>query len=202
MFGVYNTALWPAAALLWVVTLVVMLAFYRRRARMSRVVLVVLAIHWLWSGIVYHLMYFRVINPAATLFAGLFIVQGVLLLQRSLFSEFTLSSHATAWSRVGMALVAYSLVYPGLGLLAGLAYPRMPVFALPCPTTILTAGVLLSAPIRDARSLSVIPILWAGIGGSAAFALGIHADLGLVAAGAVLLAFVLVGPRPSVATAR
>jgi len=37
----------------------------------------------------------------------------------------------------------------------------------------------------------VIPILWAVIGGSAAFALGVRTDLLLLAAGAVLLIWIV-----------
>jgi hypothetical protein len=39
-----------------------------------------------------------------------------------------------------------------------------------------------------------VPLIWAGIGSSAAFALGIRADLALVAAG-LALAFNVLAPR-------
>ncbi len=196
VFGVYNSAWWPAAALLWIASLVVMVAFYQRGAGMTRVVMVLLAIHWAWSGIAYHLVHFRHINPAAALFAAVFIIQAALFLWWGLRrSGFALSPGSTGWSRAGMALVVYSFLYPGLGLLFGLMYPRLPLYGVPCPTTILTVGILLSAPVRDARWLAVIPILWSGLGGSASLSLGIRADFALLAAGALLLAFLLVGPK-------
>ena len=196
VFGAYNATMWPAALLLWLASVVVMVAFYRRGAARTRAVMVLLAIHWLWSGVVYHLLFFRPINPAASLFAAMFVLQAVLLLRWGLrSSRFVLTPRSTVWSRVGTAFVAYSLVYPGLGLLFGLSYPRLPLFAVPCPTTILTVGVLLSAPKRDVRWLGVIPILWAGVGGSAALSLGVRADFALLAAGAVLIAFLVVRPH-------
>jgi hypothetical protein len=78
----------------------------------------------------------------------------------------------------------------------------MPVFAVPCPTTLFTAGLLLNSAGLP-RLASVIPLLWAILGGSAASALGIRADLALVVA-AVLLAIDVVAPaalgaRPTLA---
>lgn len=191
IFGAYNTALWPAAAVLWIATLGVMLAFYRRGARMSRAVVLLLTIHWAWSGVVYHGMYFRTINPAATLFAALFIIEALLLLWRGMASPgLQFEPGASSWSLVGMVLVGYAMAYPGLGLLLGLTYPRLPLFAVPCPTTILTAGVLMSAPPRNVRWLAVIPIVWAAIGGSAAVMFAIRADFALFVAGVLLLVFI------------
>lgn len=202
VFGAYNAAMWPAAVILWLASVTVMVAFYRRGATMTRSVMVLLAIHWLWSGVAYHLMYFRPINPAATLFAAMFVLQaGLLLRWRFRGSAFALTLGSSVWSRAGAALVAYSLLYPALGLLLGLSYPRLPLFAVPCPTTILTAGILLSAPVRDVRWLGAIPILWAGIGGSAALSLGIRADFALLVAGTLLIAMLVVRPRASTVTA-
>jgi hypothetical protein len=86
---------------------------------------------------------------------------------------------------LGGVLVGYALVYPFLGLAFGLQYPRLPLFAVPCPTTLLTAGWLLAAT-GVPRVVNIVPLAWAAVGSSAAFALGIQADLALVAAGIVL----------------
>ena len=71
-----------------------------------------------------------------------------------------------------------------------MSYPRAPSFGVPCPTTILTAGLLLLLPRREARLVAVIPVIWAAIGGSAAFLLAIRADLALLLAGGFLLPYV------------
>jgi len=194
VFGAYNTAVWPVAVLLWLATAGVVLAFYRRGAEVSRALTVLLAVHWAWSGGVYHLIYFRAINPAAVLFGTLFIIEAVILAWLGLGSQRLRFSASTGWARVGALLVVYALAYPGLGLLFGLEYPRLPLFGVPCPTTILTAGVLLCAPPRQVRWVAVIPLLWAAVGGSAAFVLAIRTDLALVVAGIVLLAYIA---RPS-----
>ena len=85
------------------------------------------------------------------------------------------------------ALIAYALLYPGLGPLFGLSYPRVPSFGVPRPLSLLTVGLLLMASPRQARIAAVIPLIWTGIAGSAAFLLGIRADLALLPAGAALI---------------
>jgi hypothetical protein len=65
---------------------------------------------------------------------------------------------------------------------------------VPCPTTILTIGFLLAVDRSLPRLVAVIPLLWAFIGGSAAFLFGVRADLMLLAAG-VALAVDLIRPR-------
>lgn len=94
------------------------------------------------------------------------------------------------WAPLAAVLVAYALVYPGLGLLLGLEYPRMPLFGVPCPTAILTCGALMLVPQREARPASIIPILWSAVGGSAAFLLDVTADLALLFSGVALFVYV------------
>ena len=75
--------------------------------------------------------------------------------------------------------------YPLLGLLVGHRYPAFPTFGLPCPTTILTIGLLVLAGPRAPRVLWIVPLLWSAVGASAALSLGMHEDLSLPAAGLV-----------------
>ena len=61
----------------------------------------------------------------------------------------------------------------------------MPVFPVPCPAALVTAGLLVASTDVPRLALA-IPCLWALIGSPAAFALGIRADLALLAAPGVL----------------
>ena len=191
VFGAYNAALWPAAAMLWVATLAVLAWRVGRGAQADRAVAWLLAAHWAWSGVAYHWMFFRSINPAAAVFAGLFVFEALLFAWMALApSGLHIEAPRGPWGALAVVLIVYALLYPLAGLGFGLAYPRMPIFAVPCPTAILTCGVLLLAsPVR--RLAAIVPILWSAIGGSAAFLLGITADLALVAAGTLLLFRVL-----------
>jgi hypothetical protein len=192
VFAAYNRAWWPIAVLLWVVSLLAVIRVLRGRQGSSRWLAAVLAVNWAWAGAVYQLGYFRRINPAAVGFGVLFLVQATLLIARGVVRpRLAFGSPISAWGWIGVGLMLYAMIYPGLGILLGLRYPELPTFGVPCPTTILTAGALLLVPRRSARPAAAVTIIWAVIGGSGAFLLGMHADLGLIAAGLVLGMYIL-----------
>lgn len=76
VFGAYNAVAWPAVVVLWLATLFVFISFVRGRAN-TVALWALAAIHWLWSGVVYHALFFTVINPAAWVFAAFFVLEGV-----------------------------------------------------------------------------------------------------------------------------
>ena len=191
VFGAYNSQLWPVAVLLWVATASMVWAWLHG-GMSRRVLFIVLAIHWAWSGIAYHWLFFRNINPAATIVAALFLLQAVLFVWLGVAATGRATMPAGVRGTAGAALILYGLIYPFIGLAFGLEYPRLPLFAVPCPTTLVTAGFLVGV-VRVPRFVAVVPVLWAAVGSSAAFVLGITADLALVLAG-VLLTFDLVVP--------
>lgn len=95
-------------------------------------------------AVAYHAYLFTRINPAAWFFSTLFVVQGLLFVWAGARLDVTYLS-ATRLSRsVGVPLVLYSLAYPFLTIAAGHRYPATPTFGLPCPTVILTIGLLLT----------------------------------------------------------
>jgi len=192
VFAAYNSALWPAALALWVAT-AWLVAIWLRHGVSTRVLLVLLAVHWVWSGIAYHLLYFRSINPAATIFGTLFVLQGAVFAWLSAGGRARVRVAAKRRGIIGAGLVVCGLVYPVAALVSGLRYPRMPLFGVPCPTTLITAGLLLAA-LQLPRGVSVVPLIWALVGGSAALVLGIRPDLMLIVA-ATLLAVDLLAPR-------
>ena len=138
-------------------------------------------------------------QPAAWLFAGLFLVQAVLFLwtatQRRV-EYFT----STGWTRIiGLGLIGYALLYPFLTIALGHRYSATPTFGVPWPTDILTIGALLTSRGRVPAGLAVIPVAWGIVGGSAAVLLAVPTDYVLLGAG-VLLATLLIRQRfhPSV----
>src|SRR5688572_14064264 len=145
-----------------------------------------LAGHWLWAGLVYHASFFTVINPAAWLFAALFVMQGVLFIAFKSPARQAVDGAEPTRRVVSSLLIVYSLIYPVVVWADGFVYPRMPTFGVPCPTVLLTIGVLLAAS-RPSVLLSVIPVGWSVIAGSAAWLFGVHADFVLPAAGGALV---------------
>ena len=79
VFAVYNGALWPLVGMLWLLTVLVMVAALRHASAPPMRPRLLLAGQWLWAGIVYHALFFTAINPAAWLFAAMFVTQGVML---------------------------------------------------------------------------------------------------------------------------
>jgi hypothetical protein len=193
VFALYNGALWPVAVLLWLVTVAALAALAMHRLS-PRLVGLLLAIHWTWAGIAYHVAYFAAINPAARLFGGLFVVQAALFLWFGVRG----SGLEVAWGRrphqiLSAVFCVYAVAYPLLAVASGLRWPRMPSFGVPCPTTLLTVGLLLGLAPWRLRGLSAIPVAWCLVGGSAAIVLGIRPDLMLLA-GAALLALHALAP--------
>jgi hypothetical protein len=196
VFAAYNAALWPFVVVLWLATAAILVLLLARHPRASRLVAGLLALHWAWAAVAYHLVYFTRINPAAWLFGSLFLLQSGLLLWTGVARpKLTFGVERTWQHALGGVLVAYSLFYPLLVAATGHDYPRMPTFGVPCPTTLLTAGLLLIVTPPLPRWITIMPILWCVIGGSASFVLGMRTDLMLAAAGLLLL---LYGSGPSI----
>jgi hypothetical protein len=193
VFGAFNTALWPGAALLWMATAWLAIRWLRFGRLGGRTSFTLLAAHWAWSGVAYHWFFFRAINPAALLFGAAFVVQAALFAILVRTARGRVDEGLTIRGVAGRILVFYGLLYPVLGLAFGLRYPRLPLFGVPCPTTLVTAGWLM-ASTGVPRFVSIVPLLWAGIGSIAAVSLGVRADFALIAAG-IGLALDMVVPR-------
>jgi hypothetical protein len=184
-FAEYNARFWPAAAVIWAATAVVAGWWMTRRRVPARLVLALLAVHWMWSGIAYHFLVFRHINPAAVFFAAAFLFQGALFVRHLLANHPAFTVRADLRGILAAVFVLYGLAYPAIGLPLGLDYPYAPMFGIPCPTTLVTVGWLVAARALPA-TLTVVPVAWAAIGSTAAFELGIYADLALIPAATVL----------------
>ena len=149
-----------------------------------------LAVQWAWAALVYHATFFSSINPAAWLFAGLFLTQSALFAwfgvvrERLRFSSTGSRRHIAAWM-----LIIYTLIYPVVVQVEGHRFPEAPTFGVPCPTTLLTIGLLFAADSAVAAS-GRIDSCAVGIhrrfGGHSVAG---HADLMLWAAGVGLIAY-------------
>lgn len=179
VFADYNVGLWPAQIFAYLLGLSMVVLLLRQSRNSDRIIGGGLAAMWVWTGAVYHWLYFSSINRAALIFGALFIIQGAVFFLAAVVRDHLRFGPSTApTARLGWAFVLYAaILYPLLGLLAGHEYPKMPMFGItPCPVTIFSVGLLLltSAPVP--RWILVIPFVWSLIGGSAAFLLGIPQD--------------------------
>jgi hypothetical protein len=196
VFRRYNEAVWPAQWILLLLALTAVIAALRARW-LTRAPALVLAVLWLWTGVVYHFAFFRSINPAAVVFGALFIVQAVVFVWLSLRKptiRFTVQRDIAGL--LGGLLIVFALViYPSLGWLAGHRYPAAPTFGLPCPTTVFTFGLLLWVQPALPRRVLIIPVLWSVVATVAAFQLGMVEDFSLPLAAVVASAVALRGER-------
>jgi hypothetical protein len=187
VFAAYNRLFWMVALGWWLSGLAAMIVVSQTPQRGSQALTFFLGVLWLWNAIVYHALLFTGINPAAWLFAGLFAFQAVLFFCAARRDDLQYFE-CRGWRRAAaIMLVVYAFAYPVLTIALGHRYPNAPTFGVPCPTAILTIGLLLSVRGAVATSLVVIPVLWSAVGGSAAFLLGVPADYVLLAAGGTLL---------------
>ena len=194
VFVAYNQSVWPGHLLIYALAAgagVLALVPSRRR---SAVATGVLAFLWAWMAVAYHWLHFSRINPVAGAFGGLFLLQAALFLWSGILrGRLVFEGFRGARGWMGGLLIAYAMVlYPLLGLAFGHPLRELPILGVPCPTTILTLGLFFWARRPFPRYLLAIPLAWAAVGSTAAFALGVPQDLGLSVAG--LLALPLLAP--------
>jgi hypothetical protein len=187
LFRRYNEGIFPAQIV--AVLLCLWLVYLALRGTSGKVVYAALALLWAWNGAMYHIGYFSVINPAARVFGTVFLMQAVVFLLAAVRVDDRFKFMGGTWPVVGASVVLYGVaLYPLLGWVAGHAYPFSPVLGVaPCPTTVFTFGLLMLGEARPRWWVGVLPLLWAVVGTSAAFALGVVEDYGLGASGLLFL---------------
>jgi Family of unknown function (DUF6064) len=184
VFEKYNQAIYPfQVALILVAITAIFLAASRKPSR-NKIISCLLGLLWLWTGIVYHLIFFTTISPPAYLFGTLFIIQGLLFLYEGVArNRLSFLASRRFEGILGAVFIAYALViYPLIGYALGRIFPSTPTFGTPCPTTIFTFGLLLWADRKISLNLLIIPVLWSIVGTSAALNFGVKEDFGLLVA--------------------
>jgi Family of unknown function (DUF6064) len=192
VFALYNTAVWPVQIVLWLGALAIAAVPFRSRPAGNRLIACFLGGLWLWMGVVYQLMFFRSINPAATMFGVAFLLEGGLVVAYGWQGHLRFRWAGGAAGAVAAVLIVYALVlYPVFSYILGHRYPVSPTIGLPCPTVILTLGLLaLTEPPRP-RVVYVIPLLWSALGATAAMQFGMWEDIALPVGAALVIGTVL-----------
>jgi hypothetical protein len=197
VFAQYNTTVWPVQVVIYLLALAALFLAIRKTSYSDRIISVILALFWLWMGVIYHLIFFTAINPLAYAFGGLFILQGLLFLGSGTFRRklsFGPAADVYGWAG-GFFLLYGLLIYPLLGYFLGHVYPHSPTFGLPCPTTIFTFGLLLWTNKRVPKYLLVIPVLWSFVGFGAALQWHVLEDIMLLITGLAATAMLVYRDR-------
>ena len=193
VFKDYNESVFPVQLFFYLIALLAIYLIIKQNPKSNKIVVGILVFFWGWMGIVYHLTFFTVINKAAYLFGGVFILQGILFFIYGVLKDrLIFRFNPDKYGITGAMLVFFALVvYPVLGYFNGHAYPSSPTFGLPCPTTIFTFGILLLTDKKCPVAILIIPFIWSIIGFMAAINFGITEDTGLLVAGLVSLPLLL-----------
>lgn len=187
IFKTYNQSVFPLQIVFNLIAIYSIFLLFKTKSYSGKFISGALTFFWLWIGIVYHLLFFTVINKAAYFFAALFVIQGILFFIFGFYKKhFSFSYKKDFYGIIGLIFFTYALIiYPVLGHILGHQYPYSPTFGLPCPTTIFTFGVLLFSEKRIPFYLILIPLIWSIIGFGAALNLSIYEDFGLLIAGII-----------------
>src|SRR5687767_5995887 len=170
----------------WFASLAAVTLVWRNPRQGGRALTLILGVLWLWNAAAYHALLFTRVNPAAWVFAGLFTFQAVLFFRVAYRDDLEYFGRRDWQRSAAILLVVYAFAYPFLTIALGHGYLNGPTFGVPCPTAILTIGLLLSVRGAVPISLVVIPVSWSAVGGSAAILLAVPADYVLLAAGGTL----------------
>jgi hypothetical protein len=199
LFTRYNEDWWPMHVLAYALGVApVALLFARDRRRCDRAITALLAALWLWLGVGFQAMYATDIDiTLGTVYAVLFVLQAYLLLQATVDADLVFqvrngAAGVLGWSAIGYAVVVYPLLGAGLGH----GWPESPLLGMaPCPTTILTFGMLLLARPPIPHRLLLVPLVWALLAPPAAMDRGVYEDLGLLAVGVAASGLVVLRDR-------
>jgi len=180
----YNLDIWPLQIIAYVLIILVLFISLKPTKYSVKIVLVVLSFFWLFTGIVFCIIYWAPSHLFGLIFGISCTVQGLLFLCSVIRSDITIGSPDKIYTLIGILFVLYAIVgYQIFGYYLGHIYPKFfAVGLVPCPTTIFTLGIFLiinkSIPIK----YFVIPLV-ISLGGFLAAYNGIYEDIGLIIVG-------------------
>ena len=177
VFENYNTSVFPLQLIILVLGIFAVVLMHSKKATKNNLITGFLCFLWLWAGIVYHLAFFTPINKAAYGFGALYIIQGFLFLIELFRKRLEFSFTGKTREYAGYFFIGFGLIiYPVISYLAKGDLTTTISLGLPCPTTIVTFGLLMLTTHRLPKYLLIIPTLWAIIGTGAAVNFGVYQD--------------------------
>ena len=198
----YNETILPITLIAYLLGIFAIYLCASRSGRSSKMVSLILAFLWFWSGIVFHIVFYGPVDVEilGQMMSGVWYVSGVLFLVQGLLflvlgvakSSLSFGLTEDSYSITGAIAVTYALMfYPLIGLLTGYNYPRYPLFGAPCPVNIFSVGVLLWADRKVPSYVAIIPLIWSVMGLMPVLVLGVWADIGLILSGIIGVPLIL-----------
>jgi hypothetical protein len=178
IFEKYNHAIFPVQIILFLLSLLALIAIGTKIKQKDKVVAGILGVIWVWTGVVYHWAFFSSINILALGYGVVFILQGLFLVWEGVI----LYNLKFVFGMTVQAFFGYFFILYGLIIYPAIAYMFEPNLSgtisigLPSPTIILTFGFMLLCDKKFSKYLLIIPSIWALIGISAVIKLGVYQD--------------------------
>ena len=179
VFEKYNSALYPAQFIILALGIIAIIFLHSNNIFKNIFISGFLGLLWLWIGVVYHLYFFTVIDKAAYIFGGLFIIQGLIFLYEAIYrTHLTFEFDGKVRNYFGYFFILFGLIlYPIIGYSVEHDFSKVICLGLPCPTVILTFGFLMITNKTLPIYILIIPTIWAFIGFTAVLNFGIYQDI-------------------------
>lgn len=186
-----NTAMWPLLVVEYLLLLGAVYLALKPRQGAGQAIMGFLSFLWLSTAFAFGLLYMVPVYPLFYACIALFVLQAILLVVVALRAPLPFRVTGSAPGVVGGLLVLFAAVgYPLVGTLLGRGYAELVLIGAPCPTAVVTFGLLLWSERRVPRYLLVVPLIWALMGLSSV-SVGLWDDLGLTISGLVATAMIL-----------
>lgn len=78
VFEHYNLKIFPAQLIIVILGIAALLLVHSKNRYKNKLIGCYLGLLWIWTGLVYHIVFFSGINKAAYVFGGIFIIQGIM----------------------------------------------------------------------------------------------------------------------------
>jgi len=186
VFAAYNAQIWPMQIAAYLLGIAGFVLAFRKNKFSNRLIPAILAFFWLWVALAFWLPSAGQGFAPGYIFAGIFLIQGLIFLPQVLKPKLVFGFQANLVSWAGIAFVLYALVgYPLFGMLIGHTYPYAPPFGLtPCPLVTFTFGLFLLTVQKIPKALLIIPFFYA-LSGFLWVSIGIMEDIGMILSGLV-----------------
>lgn len=196
VFEAYNTATLPLQVIACVVIIIAVILTIRPLRSSGKIIPAILSVIWLWTGIVFCIIYWAKIFTPSYAYAALFIIQGIIFLICIFRPKLSFRFKPDIYSLLGILFIIYAMVgYPVIGYFLGHVYPgSVSLILAPCPTVVLTFGFLLLTDKKFPRYILIIPLLWS-ICGIMPVIMGILEDIGLITSGVLSTILILLRDR-------
>lgn len=111
VFEQYNEAVWPAQLVIYFGAIVAVYLILKPGKYSNKIISGILAVFWIWIGVIYHWTFFAKINPAAHLFGVLFVLQGIIFIFEGIIKNSLEFSFSKDWrSTIGIALILFGSI--------------------------------------------------------------------------------------------